>query len=321
MTPYGTIRLSISDEITDDSVTFEGQFSYTNVTEITLDITAELTYDQTTTLFLVRYGYDIAVGYSFFGVTFYHMYAEAYIDSDYNLVSIDIYTNIPAVRTKATSLTIVDNSTVELTSYYSVAGVFESKAYIYSNEEYGYSYKVNDALGFDPKTYFNVFTQDTMILSYEEKNERMTSKYYLSGLDGWTEVYYLIDIIGLNNDLDSSIVLDDSSIFLITEDDFDNNTDIGYIIYIEDAKLYYYSEEEDDIEEYVYEFETFYIYQDTDNGSLNPFELPTSVTPVIDLNMEATYQNLVSEFEDYEVLGILIFSVSGFSFEIPLDME
>lgn len=316
-TPYGTIGMEISDEITDDSVTFEGQFSYSEVIDIALNISAELTYDKQIEVYHVKYSYDIALGYSFFGVNIYNMYTEAYIDKDYNLIQMDMYTNIPGLRTKATSLNINDDNSIEMLSYYSVLGVYESKAYIYSNDEYGYSYKVNDAIMLNPKTYFDVFTQDTMIFSYEVKGDHGTSKYYLSGLDGWAEVYYFIDNL-FNNDLDSVIILDDLSEFVITEEDFDSNPLIGYIIDEENATYYYYSEDTEDIEKLVYDFETLYIYQDTDNGAENPFLIPLSLTSIILFDFESTYDEIVIDLANYKVLGIIIFSVAGFEFEIPL---
>jgi len=318
-TPYGTIGMSISDEVLDDSVTFEGSFSYSEVVDVELGITAQLTYDYDTETYHVRYGYDIQVGYSFFGVTIYNMYAEAEIDSDYNLLSMDVYTNIPTVNTRATTLKILDNKTIEMLSYFSAVGVYESKSYIWADSEMGYSYKINDALTLAPKTYFDVFTDNTMVYSYEVKSDHEESKYYLQGLDGWKEAYYLIDVFGPNNKHDSIIVLEDDTTLIITEEAFDNDDSVGHILNKENSHLYYYDNDTDDIEEFTYENEIFYILQDSDKGANEVFDVPLGLTTKVDLDIEEVFNAIATNLDDYEVFGILMFSIAGFDFEVPLN--
>ncbi len=297
--------------------------------QMAFDVYSELYYDIDTSTYTSTYNFSIQVGYSFLTVNTYELYATATFDSSYELQETDVYSRIPLIRTLATHVTVNEDS-IEISSYHSVVGMYDTKTYIYANDDYGYKYKwksiFNDFLFLDPAVTFEVFDNHSTIFSSKMgDDEQGTSKFYYAGLEGWEKIQYRIEGGFLaTDDHNTVITYVDGSTYTFTEKEYDDD-EIYYITQAENGYEYSLDDEGKLVEtktDYIvddYDGEALYLKINSKKGNdVNLFELPSELGLTIrgNLDIEQLYRSSVTRVAEIKVFDKTMFD-SAFSLSIP----
>ncbi len=310
-----------------ESYVLEQQLSFDAAgMQMVFDVYSELYYDLDTSTYTATYNFAIEVGYSFLTVNTYELYATAKYDSSFDLQETDVYSRIPFIRTLATHVNVYDDG-VEISSYHSVVGMYDTKTYIYANDDYACKYKWKDVFLFDPTVTFEVFDSQSMIYSAKmgDEDEEGTAKFYYAGLTGWSKVQYRIEG-GLmsTDDHDTIITYDDGTTRTFTEEQYDSD-EIYYISQAEDAYEYSLNDEGELVEtktDYIvddYNGEALYLKINTKKGeSINIFDLPSELGLEIrgNLDIEQLFRNSVTRVDEIQVFNKSMFD-NTFEFDIP----
>ncbi len=313
---YGRNKELYVMELKTEYTVGEVSFDFIQAIKVNFDINAQI--------YTASYNFKIMTGYKFLTTTTYELFAEAEYNSSYDLKRIDIYSRIPLIRTLATNIVIEDDNTIEIASYHSVIGAYDSKTLITTEGNNSYKYKWKKLIGFSAEVTFEVFNSNTKIFESEIKeNGTGKSKFYYSAIDGWKQIQYRIEGGFLATDLhDTILTLNDDTTVVFTEKQYDNN-EIYYITQAEKAYEYYLDENGEVVKNQLTnsitgeKLETLFLELNFTKGEdIDMFSLPTELNLTLNLNLTSMYENAAYKIRNKKFLNKFMFD-DAFTIEIP----